>query len=83
MIMQIVGCIGILTMREQEEDLIVMKVEKEDRLFSIDAIIREKLQGIIEHLMINWMNKKEMYLYVYCVRTLDTHQGFAKWIEET
>lgn len=38
-------------MQETEEDLIVMKVEKEDRLFATDATILETLQGIVEHLM--------------------------------
>ena len=78
-----VGYIGILTMHETKEDLTVMKVEKEDRLFAIDEIIMDTLQGIVEHLMINSMNRKEMYMYVNCVTTLDTQWGFLEWTEET
>lgn len=29
------------------------------------------------------MNKREMYLYVSYVTTLDTQQGFVEWTEET
>ena len=49
MIMKIVECLGTLTMKVIEEDLTTMKVEKEEKLFSIDAIIMEKLKGIAEH----------------------------------
>ena len=56
--MKIVGYIGILTMHEIEEDLIVMKVEKEDKLFSRNAKILDILQEIVENLMTNSINRK-------------------------
>ena len=55
-----------------------MKVEKEDRLFAIDAIIMDTLQGIVEHLITSIMNKEGMYLYVSYVITLDTQQDFVE-----
>ena len=59
-----------------------MTMEKEDRLFSTDVTILDTLQGIVEHLIISVMEKKEgMYLYVSYVITLDTQQDFVEWIE--
>ena len=57
MIMQIVECLGTLTVQETEEDLTVMRVEKEDKLFIRDVIILDTLQGLVEHLTTNIMNK--------------------------
>ena len=70
--MQIVGYIGILPMQELEEDLIVMKVEKEDNFFSKNATMFDTSQGIVEYLRTNRMNKKEMHMYVSYAITLDT-----------
>ena len=68
--MQIVGCIGTLTMQEKE-DLIEMKVEKEDKFFVINVTILDGLKGIAEHRTTNIMNKEGMYMYFSYVTTLD------------
>ena len=82
MIMQIVECLGILTLQVIEEDLTAMKVEKEEKMFVTDVIILDTLQGIVEHLIISVMEIKEgMYLYVSYVITLDTQQDSIEWIE--
>ena len=61
-----------------------MIVEKEDRLFVKDVTILDKLQGIVEHLIISVMENKEgMYLYVSYVITLDTQKDSVEWIEVT
>ena len=71
-------------MLEIEEDLIAMKVEKEEKLFVIDATILDILWGIAEHLIISAIEEiEEMYLYANCVINLDTQQSFVEWIEET
>ena len=50
-----------------------MKVEKEDKLFVIDATILDTLQGIIQHWIISVMEEiEEMYLYARYAITLDT-----------
>ena len=50
-----------------------MKVEKEGKLYVIDATTLEILQGIVEHLMINAMEEiEEMCLYASYAITLDT-----------
>ena len=60
-------------MQEIEEDRTTMKVEKEGKLFAIDVIILDTLQGIAEHLIINVMEDiEEMYLHANCVITLVT-----------
>ena len=56
-----------------------MKVEKEGKLYVIDATTLDILQGIAEHLMISAMEEiEEMYLHASYTITLDTYQ-----IEET
>ena len=78
--MKIVECLGILTLQIIEEKYyIAMIVEKEDRLFVIDVIILDTLQGTTKHLMINVMeNKEEMYLYVSYIINLDRQQDYVE-----
>ena len=61
-----------------------MTIEKEDRLFFIDVIILDTLQGIAKYLIISVMeNKEKMCLYVSYVITLDAQQDYIEWIEGT
>ena len=56
-----------------EGDLIAMKVEKEGKLYVIDATTLDILQGIVEHLIISAMEEiEEMYLYASYAINLDT-----------
>ena len=81
--MQIVECLEILTMQVIEEDLIAMKVGKEDKSYVIDTITLDTLQGIVEHLMINAMEEIEgIYLHVSYAKILDIQKSLAKCIEE-
>ena len=83
MIMQIVEYLGTLTVQATEEDLTIMRVEKENKLFVTNVIILDTLQGIVEHLTTNIMNKEGMYMYVNYVITLDTQNDSIEWIEGT
>ena len=64
------------------EDLIAMKVGKEDKSYVTDVITLETLQQIIEHLMISAMVIEEMYLHVSYATILDTQQSLAEWTKE-
>ena len=80
--MQIVECLGILTLHEEmgegdhKEDIMI--IEEEDRLYATNITILDTLQGIIEHLIVRMEPiRGGMYLYVSYEITLDTQQDFA------
>ena len=80
--MQIVECLGILTMQVIEGDLTPMKARKESKSYVIDATTLDILQDIVEKMMISAMEEIEgMYLYVSYATTLDTQQSLVEWTE--
>ena len=78
--MQIVECLGILTLEVEGKDHTSMIVEKEEKLFAIDVTTLDTLQGIVEHLIIKMMEIREgTYLYVNYKITLDKKQDSIEW----
>ena len=80
--MQIVECLGILTMQVIEEDLMAMRAGKEDKSYVTYVITLDTLQEIVEHLMISAMEIEGMYLHVIYATILDTQKSLVEWIEE-
>ena len=77
--MQIVECLGILTLqeaiREEHHRVDLMMMEKEDRLYVTSVTIQDTLQEIAEHLIVIMKKIREgMHMYVSYVITLDIQQ---------